>query len=120
MTQTLKLLFPQFFATITLVSVGSSLSRPGELKFLYENHNEFSALPTFFILPSIMSLVDSNMFLGNLIPGKELSLMNLLHGEHYLEVIGDLKTTSNKLKTKSYVEEILDKGSGAAVVSASM
>ena len=60
------------------------------------------------------------MLRGNLIPGKELSLMNLLHGEHYLEIIGDLKTASNNLKTKSYVEEVLDKGSGAAIVSASM
>lgn len=50
------------------------------------------------------------------IPGKEVSLEKILHGEQYLEILGDMKP-SGRLTTKLEVAEVLDKGTGALIVT---
>lgn len=37
------------------------MSRPGELKYLYENHADFSAIPSYFIMPGLMLSMTSSM-----------------------------------------------------------
>ncbi|KAJ8937307.1 hypothetical protein NQ314_011946 [Rhamnusium bicolor] len=96
------------------LKVGASLSKPEELKFLYENHENFETLPTFFILPALQALFASNST-QNAIPGKTVSLGQILHGEQHIEIIGELPQ-EGKLVTKTKVVEVLDKGSGALVI----
>ncbi|KAG5894789.1 hypothetical protein JTB14_005225 [Gonioctena quinquepunctata] len=96
------------------LGVGTSVANPSELKFLYENHEEFEALPTFYIMPAMQALFSSNMLVGA-VPGKVIGLESILHGEHYIEVLGDLPQ-EGQLVSKVKLMEVLDKGSGAAVV----
>lgn len=53
------------------------------------------------------------------VPGKTVSLENVLHGEHYIEILGDLQA-EGKLISKTKVVEVLDKSSGAVIVSDGM
>lgn len=96
-------------------SVGASVKDSIDLKFLYENHPEFSALPTFFILPSLLLQMSSSM-ISTAVTHTDFDLTQILHGEQYLEIIDDLPT-EGKLVTKGNVIDIIDKRSGAVVVS---
>ncbi|KAL3285534.1 hypothetical protein HHI36_000065 [Cryptolaemus montrouzieri] len=96
------------------LGVGTSLKNPDELKYLYENHEDFSALPTFFVLPAMQCLFTSDI-LENAVPGRTINLGQVLHGEQYIEVVDDLPT-EGALVSKTSVVGVMDKGSGAAVV----
>nr|CAD7423672.1 unnamed protein product [Timema monikensis] len=96
------------------LGVGASLNNPEDLKYLYEGHEAFSALPTFLIIPAITTLLGANI-IGDVFPGKDIDLTKMLHGEQYLEVIRPLET-SGELVSKARVVDVLDKGSGAAIL----
>lgn len=87
---------------------------PDDLRYIYENHEKFGPLPTFFILAGSSGAL-RNVNVMDAIPGKSVGLENLLHGEHYIEFYKELPT-EGKLKTSGKIVEVLDKGSGAVVV----
>lgn len=53
--------------------------------------------------------------LADIVPGRSINLGNILHGEQYIEFFGDVPL-EGELTSKATVVEVLDKGSGAAVV----
>ncbi|XP_044265364.1 peroxisomal multifunctional enzyme type 2-like isoform X1 [Tribolium madens] len=106
--------FTQKDIILYALGVGASLKNPTELKFLYENDEDFSALPTFFILPAMQAMFTSSK-LESAIPGKSVSLAQILHGEQYIEFLGEVPK-EGKLFSKNTIAEVLDKGSGAAIV----
>ncbi|XP_066944489.1 peroxisomal multifunctional enzyme type 2 [Macrobrachium rosenbergii] len=100
---------------LILYALGVGVSRQDEdaLKFLYENDEDFSALPTFAVIPS-----QSVLFGGKLwhqISGYTPNLAKLLHGEMYIEIVKPLPT-SGTLHTGAKVADVLDKGSGAVLI----
>ncbi|XP_066262129.1 peroxisomal multifunctional enzyme type 2-like isoform X1 [Euwallacea similis] len=97
------------------LGVGASLAKGSdELKYLYESHEEFSALPSFFILPALQVLLTSAE-ISKAIPGKEVNLTQILHGEQYLEIVKEMPL-EGQLFQKVEIAEVLDKTSGASVV----
>lgn len=52
---------------------------------------------------------------NDLVPGRTISLDQILHGEHYIEFLNDVPTEGKLVSTASVVE-VLDKGSGAVIV----
>nr|CAD7571488.1 unnamed protein product [Timema californicum] len=60
-----------------VLPVGASLDNPEDLKYLYEGHEAFSALPTFLIIPAITTLLGANI-IGDVFPGKDIDLTKVL------------------------------------------
>lgn len=97
------------------ILVGTSVKCPEELKFLYESHEDFSTLPTYFVLPGMAAMFSSVDAFENVVPGKPISVTQILHGEQYLEIISN-PPQEGTLLSKGKVVEVLDKGSGAVIV----
>lgn len=84
-------------------------AKANELKWTYENADDFGALPTFGVIPQFGSSSSMSMdFVPNFNPAK------LLHGEQYLRILGPIPT-SGTLVNHVKLMEVLDKGKTAAV-----
>ncbi|KAF8951075.1 hypothetical protein BDZ97DRAFT_1685793 [Flammula alnicola] len=82
-----------------------------ELKWTFEGDDEFSALPTFGVIPQFpCSAAIPLDWLPNYNPAK------LLHGEQYLNIKGPIPT-SGELVSEARLLEVLDKGKAAAVTT---
>lgn len=96
------------------LGTGATTKNTLDMRYLYENDADFSALPSFFIQPGLNLTMSTNL-VSSALPNSSADLTNILHGEQYLEVLDDLPT-SGKLITKGKVIDVMDKGSGALVV----
>lgn len=104
------------FKTVILyaLSLGVSTSSEKSLKFLYENHPEFSVLPSFGVIPAFGSLF-SDIASLKLPHNIQIDPAKLLHGEHYLELYKPFSPNGSfDIRTK--LVDVLDKGSGATLV----
>ncbi|XP_049787799.1 peroxisomal multifunctional enzyme type 2 isoform X1 [Schistocerca cancellata] len=96
------------------LGIGATVTDPSDLKYLYELHEDFAAIPSFWILPGQVAMMGSGL-IGDVVPGKEVDFSKVLHGEQYLEVLKPISTSGN-LKSVAYVADVLDKGSGAVIL----
>ncbi|KAG7280965.1 hypothetical protein CRUP_022976, partial [Coryphaenoides rupestris] len=94
------------------LGVGMSTKDPDQLRFLYEGHENFACLPTFGVIVSQAAVMGPAL---TNIPGLDIDLTRVLHGEHYLECTQPLPT-SGTLVSKASILDVLDKGSGAVIV----
>ena len=95
------------------ISLGVSTSDEKNLKFLFENHDQFCVLPSFGVIPAFGSVFETVAAIK--MENIQIDPAKVLHGEQYLELYKPLKT-SGLLTTKSSVVDVLDKGSGASIV----
>lgn len=102
-----------------LILYALGIGEDEKLKYLYECHDEFTMLPTFCILPSIKALIDFDTHQSHLAKLKiPFDVSRLLHGEQFIEFYRPLPHNENKFTTKRpHLVEILDKGSGAVVIT---
>lgn len=103
------------FGFIWFQTVGATVKDSIDLKFLYENHPEFSPLPTYFIMPALMLSMTSEL-VSSAIKHTEFDLSQVLHGEQYLEVF-DRLPTEGEITTTASILDVTDKRSGAVVVA---
>ncbi|KAF5371816.1 hypothetical protein D9615_009556 [Tricholomella constricta] len=85
-----------------------------ELQWVYEGDDEFSALPTFGVVPQFAASSGLSMdWLPNFNPAK------LLHGEQYLSIKAPIPTSGELVNDvrRVVLMEVLDKGKAAAVTT---
>ena len=96
------------------LGVGATVEEPSDLRYLYENHEEFAVLPTFYVLHGPMYSMTSSMFEENL-PNFQLDPTKILHGEQYVEVHKTVPTEAT-VESRFTLLDVLDKGKGAVLV----
>ena len=94
------------------LGIGASTSKADNLKFLYENDENFSVLPTFGVIPALSGL--ESLITGQ-IPGLDFDLSMVLHGEQYIEILRPY-ATSGCLTQTFVIKDVLDKGSGMVLI----
>ncbi|KAF9281541.1 hypothetical protein BGZ88_011553 [Linnemannia elongata] len=94
---------------VILYNLGIGAKRT-DLHLVYENNENFGAVPTFGVVPSFTAM--NAVPFGDILPS--FNPMMLLRGEQYLEIIRPFPT-SGKLTSTPYVVDILDKGKGCVV-----
>ena len=106
--------FQYDFKDAILYAISLQMTTDDSLKYLYENHPDFSVFPSFGVIPAQASLFNSLTEL-ELPQGVNIDPTRLLHGEHYLELFKPLPTSA-KLARKFKLVDVLDKGSGASLI----
>jgi len=98
-------------AIIYALGIGTSVQ--DGLHFIYENHLNFQVFPTFVVVPGLLANTSS---LSEW-PGIGLDSSKILHGEQYIELFDSLPTEGGDLRTEVRVLDVLDKGTGAVIVT---
>jgi len=96
------------------LAVGASTGDQDGNRFLYEGDSNFAPIPTFGVLLAQEALGQTGLITGGL-PGFEIDLSKVLHGEQFIEVHKDIPVDGTLEATLSVVD-ILDKKSGALLV----
>lgn len=96
------------------LGVGATVKEQQDFQYLYENHENFSLIPTFYITFGPIACMSSN-FLQDGVPGLQLDLSKMLHGEEYLEIHKKLPT-EGKVETRFRIVDVLDKGKGIVIL----
>lgn len=97
-------------AMLYALSIGVSTSQKNHLRFVYENSEDFSVIPTmsvclaFPVMPGIMRSDAVN-----------IDFTQLLHGEQYTEIFKPLKS-NQKYSIEGELVDVLDKGKGAIFI----
>jgi hypothetical protein len=52
------------YNALLLIAVGSTVTNPSDLRFLYEGHVDFSALPTFLVVQGVSAIMESSVTVG--------------------------------------------------------
>ena len=96
------------------LGVGATVEEPSDLRYLYENHENFAVLPAFYVLHAPIYCIASSIFEENL-PNFQLDPTKILHGEQYIEVH---KTVPTEATVESHCKllDVLDKGKGVVFV----
>lgn len=90
------------------VGAGVPPTDPGELRYVYEG--DLTALPTFGVVPPFAVMMGMGA-----VPGLEINLAQVLHGEHELEVHQPIPT-SGTVTQSGRVTGVYDKGKGALLI----
>ncbi|MFH4973584.1 hypothetical protein AB6A40_000293 [Gnathostoma spinigerum] len=103
--------FDYTFKDVIGYALGVGAKASHDLHYLYENDANFSTFPTFVVGPAIRS----NSVLSTW-PGIEFDPTKVLHGEHYLKLFTTIPT-DGRLRCEIRIADVLDKGSGALILS---
>jgi len=95
------------------LGVGASTKTQHGLDLLYEGSENFTALTSFGVKPAFGGL--KTLITGQ-VPGLNIDLSKVLHGEQYTELLVEKFPTEAVLTSTFKISAILDKGSGSVYI----
>jgi len=98
---------------VILYALGVGASTKDSLDYLYEGAESFGALTSFGVIPAMGGLTG---LISGMVPGLDIDLSKVLHGEQYTELLCQKFPTNGVLTSTFKIQAILDKGSGALYV----
>ncbi|XP_075261695.1 peroxisomal multifunctional enzyme type 2-like isoform X2 [Convolutriloba macropyga] len=85
-----------------------------ELDFVYENSDNFAAIPSMAVLPAQRVIMTPELLMSH--PQlQDIDLTKVLHGEQYVELYKPFPVTGC-LESKVEIADVVDKGSGALAI----
>ncbi|XP_014473936.1 PREDICTED: peroxisomal multifunctional enzyme type 2 isoform X2 [Dinoponera quadriceps] len=96
------------------LGVGATVQEPSDMRYLYENCEEFAILPTFYVLYGPIGCMNTSL-LQKAIPHLQVDMTKILHGEQYLEIYKQLPVEAT-VETHYKVQDVLDKEKSAVVL----
>ncbi|KAF8363331.1 maoc-1 [Pristionchus pacificus] len=93
-----------------IYALGIGCKAKEDLRYIYEGAEGFIPLPTYVVAPGLLA----NMILDW--PGIQFDLTRILHGDQYIELYAPLPSEGS-LRSETRVVDVLDKGSGALIMS---
>lgn len=96
------------------LGVGASMSNPIDIAYIYENHENFAVIPTYYVSFVPMGCMGSDM-LEKALPNKDVNLAGVVHGEQYLKIFAKMPTEAT-VETRFRVQATLDKGRHAIML----
>ncbi len=99
------------------VGAGRDPMDDSDLKFVYEMHRDFQALPTFAVMPQSSAMLKAAKEGKFALPGMNFGLDRLLHGEQYTEIKHPIPRKA-KLRHVFRFKEAFDKDPNAVVTFA--
>uniref|UniRef100_A0A915DSW3 Hydroxysteroid 17-beta dehydrogenase 4 n=1 Tax=Ditylenchus dipsaci TaxID=166011 RepID=A0A915DSW3_9BILA len=96
-------------AILYALGIGATTSR--DLHFLYENHENFQVFPTFVVASGLLASSFGDW------PGITYNFAKILHGEQYIELFDSLPNEAAELRNETRILDVLDKSSGAVIIS---
>ncbi|XP_050454061.1 peroxisomal multifunctional enzyme type 2 isoform X1 [Cataglyphis hispanica] len=96
------------------LGVGATVQEPSDVRYLYENADEFAVLPIFYVVYGPIGCMSTSI-LQDALPNIQIDPSRILHGEQYLEVCKQLPTEAT-VETHFKVQDVLDKGKGVVVL----
>jgi 3-hydroxyacyl-CoA dehydrogenase/3a,7a,12a-trihydroxy-5b-cholest-24-enoyl-CoA hydratase len=97
------------------VGAGRDPLSADDLRYVYELGEDFQPLPTYPVVPVVNAILEMGRR-GETAPGLSFGLDRVLHGEQYTELLAPWPAKA-KLKHRSRIKAIYDKGKGAVVVN---
>ena len=89
------------------LGVGASTKTKHGLELLYEGSENFAALTSFGVVPAYEGLTT---LISGKVPGLEIDLSKVLHGEQYTELLAEKFPTEAIFTSTFKIAAILDKG----------
>ncbi|XP_014237717.1 peroxisomal multifunctional enzyme type 2-like [Trichogramma pretiosum] len=96
------------------LGVGATRREPSDMQYLYENHENFSLVPTFYVTFGPIGCMTSSLLQDGL-PDLQLDPTRILHGEQYLEIHKPMPTEA-KVESRFTIQDVMDKGKGAVIL----
>ncbi|XP_001606624.1 peroxisomal multifunctional enzyme type 2 isoform X1 [Nasonia vitripennis] len=101
-------------AILYALGVGATRQELRDICYLYENHENFSLIPSFYVTFGPMGLMTTTL-VQDALPNVQLDPTRILHGEQYLEIHKKLPV-EGKVESRFRIQDVLDKGKGAVVL----
>ena len=99
------------------LGVGVNVNEPYHLRYLYESDPDFTAFPTFGVIPGLHGLMMTDLLSQAAQKyGFTIDPTRLLHGEQFLEIKNQIQVEA-KLRSEARIVDVLDKGSGALIIA---
>lgn len=61
---------------VILILVGATVQDPSDLRYLYENHENFALLPTYYIIFGVLGCMQ-NPIISNALPDLQINPVNV-------------------------------------------